>query len=222
MDIKAIVEEVKIIEEKKQNNIVDITIDILEKYPFLVVPYATYSNSNGLQPKLIFRDYNLFGEKKYFNFKAQYVPKQDFDITMKYFDPAVLSSTRLNYEIDGFFAFTALNFYTNLDNNGNIKGIGPLLVPGGYTDRTWTDENYIEGAIGGTLSYKIPGNDIEIRPSIGFDYKRIFSKCYVDSTIPGILDGNITYGHGDTDTYITYNQVDKYHSKFRVICFYTC
>ena len=55
-----IVEKVEITESEGQNDTVIVTINIQEKYSFLVVPFFTYGNKAGIKPRVIFRNYNFW------------------------------------------------------------------------------------------------------------------------------------------------------------------
>ncbi len=53
---------------------VKLIIYIDEKFPMLLLPFFTYSNSKGLQPKIIIRHYNLAGFRKFLNAKIEFIP----------------------------------------------------------------------------------------------------------------------------------------------------
>jgi outer membrane protein assembly factor BamA len=59
-----IVEKVEITESQGEDDTVIVTINIQEKYSFLVVPFFTYGNKAGIKPRVIFRNYNLGGYGK--------------------------------------------------------------------------------------------------------------------------------------------------------------
>ena len=77
---KRIIEKVTIHEELTDHNIVNLTIEIVEKASFILVPFFKYGNTNGFQPKIIFRHYNLAGYKKFLNIKSEFIPRTSFNI----------------------------------------------------------------------------------------------------------------------------------------------
>lgn len=167
--ISSIVEDIEITAIEKENNIVDIKIKVLEKSAFLVIPYATYSNSNGIMPKIIFRHYNLGGYRKYLNSKLEFLPKESLNLFLLFKDPEANFNENISYEIKTEFRTSLINYF--------IKGIAPLGVLGDSdTSDRWNDKLFIQGGLGGELTYKVPYSDIEITPKINFNYKRILNK----------------------------------------------
>ena len=177
VNIKAIVEEVTAIREyKRDNNVVDLDIEILEKTAFIIIPYFKYSNSSGLMPKIVYRNYNVGGYRKYIDSKIEFLPKDNMSLYFRYEDPSVNNNDNLSYNLTGEFRTSVINYFANLNADGSTKGISPLGVIGGATDEPWEDELYIQGIFKGDLTYKIPKNDIKINPNLGFDYKRLLNK----------------------------------------------
>lgn len=169
LDIGSIVEDLTITAIDKGDNIVDIKIDILEKGAFLFIPYATYSNSKGIMPKIIFRHYNIGGYRKYLNTKIEFLPKDSMNLLLNFKDPEANFNKNISYEIDTEFKSSLINYF--------VKGINPIGVLGGDDpEARWNDELYIQGILGGNLTYKVPYHDIEIKPSVKFDYKRLLNK----------------------------------------------
>ncbi len=167
--ISSIVEELEIIAIEKDNNIVDLKIKILEKSAFLIIPYATYSNSKGLMPKIIFRHYNLGGYRKYLNAKIEFLPTDSFNFLFLFRDPEANFNKNISYELSAEFRSSLINYF--------IKGSAPLgaLSDSDTSDR-WNNELYIQGILGGQLSYRVPYSDIEITPNVNFNYKRLLNK----------------------------------------------
>ena len=171
LKIDSIVEDVEITTIEKENNIVDVKIEILEKGAFIIVPYFTYSNSKGFIPKVIFRHYNIGGYRKYLNSKVEFLPKESLNLFFKFKDPEANFNENLSYGFETEFKTSLINY--------NIKGTKPLGVlgmdPPEPEDR-WNETFFIQTVLGGELTYIVPYNDIEINPEIKLDYKRIMDK----------------------------------------------
>lgn len=169
LDISSIVEDLEITTVEKENNIVDINIKILEKGAFIIIPYATYSNSKGIMPKIIFRHYNLGGYRKYLNAKIEFIPRESMNLFFNFKDPEANFNKNFSYEVNSEFKTSLINYFS--------KGINPIGVLGGYDPaERWNDELFLQAIIGGNLTYEVPYSDIEINPEIKLDYKRILNK----------------------------------------------
>ena len=175
--ITSIIEKVDILEEPKENNVVDITINIVEKGAFIIVPFFKYGLVSGFQPKLIFRHYNVGGYKKYLNIKSEFLPRTSFNFYTKYKDPDVLNNARLSYEIIGEFKFSAINYYANYDEkNGNSRDTPPLGVLGGDQEEKWNDEFFFLWKLKGKFTYKIPNIEASVSPDVEIEYKRLLAQ----------------------------------------------
>lgn len=170
LDISSIIEDLTITAIEKENNIIDIKINILEKGAFIFIPYFTYSNSQGIMPKIIFRHYNIGGFRKYLNSKVEFIPKKSTNILFKFKDPEANFNNNISYQLETEFRTSLINYFSQ----GDIRYIG-VLGDSNQGER-WNDELFIQGILKGNLTYNIPYYDIEITPSAKFDYKRLLNK----------------------------------------------
>jgi len=182
--MKDIISTYEITEENISINAININIDIKEKGAFILVPFATYSNSQGLKPQIIFRYYNLGGVRKYLKSELEFYPTESMNFILNYIDPAVMNNKRFSYELNTNFRFSTMNYYANYDfeNKKYKNGIPPIGVIGGNPIGPWNDEHFLRIIFGGKFNYRTK-NNIKIRPNFKIDYKTIFEKIdEIDTT----------------------------------------
>lgn len=179
LKITKIVEEVEIIETLVSSEKVDLTIKILEKSAFILVPFFTYSNSRGLMPKAIFRYFNVGGYNKYLKSKMEFIPTESLNFNLRFEDPAVLNKSNMNYYIDGWFNTSAINYFANvniIDNNlsnTTIKGIPPIGAFGNNGSQRWNKQLFYEFITNFQYKYVVPDLNFTFVPKFSINFKRV-------------------------------------------------
>jgi|GEM_PF-4597941 len=182
--IDDIVQAYNIIEQFNYDNTVSLTIQIDEKTSFIVIPFATYSNSDGVKPQIKLFHFNVGGYRKFIKSELEFHPKDSMNLIFKYKDREVANLDNLSYELEGAFKTSVINYYANVDYYGNPRNIAPIGVIGGDTTEKWNDELFILGELSFDLSYVIPIVNVEVNPSFYFKYKDTLDKDESDVTPP--------------------------------------
>ena len=106
-----------------------------------------------------------------------FLPKGSFDFYTEFKDSDVLYNKRLSYKLLGNFKFSAINYYINRTPDNKPNYLPPIGVLN-YDDKTvrWNDELFYSGKLRASFSYKVPGIDLSISPSMEIEYKRILDQ----------------------------------------------
>ena len=163
-----IVEKVEITESEGQNDTVIVTINIQEKYSFLVVPFFTYGNKAGIKPRVIFRNYNLGGYGKYLGIKGAFSCDDSLDFSVDYKDNQFLNRDDMTLSVEAAFETSAPNYA--------VTDYAPGLAPIGatsWTEERWNDENVTEFSLYGLYGYKLPWRSAQFYANAKFVYEYI-------------------------------------------------
>ncbi len=206
--MKDIIQSVKIIESIDLDQNIKLTIDINEKFPILLIPFFTYSNSTGIKPKIIIRHYNLAGYRKYLSAKIEYMPKSELFLWAKFSENADTLPDRIGIDE---FENDVLKKLTD-QNEINFLKISYDLDDGGYKllysltdeDKTKLKSIFDKILFGKKSSYSIEANLGTSIPN------------YYISGIPplGVFGGNDGTGRWSTNAYI--NGYAKGHISFQI------
>lgn len=179
LKLTKIIEEVEIKEDILNENKVNIIVKIVEKSPFILVPFFTYSNSRGFIPKAIFRFFNVAGYNKYLKSKVEFVPTESFNFNIRYEDPSVLNKSNMSYYIDCWFNTSIINYFANVEiinnnlSNTKIKGIPPIGAFGNDGSQRWNRELFYEFNTTFQYQYTLPYYNYTFIPNFSFYFKRI-------------------------------------------------
>lgn len=162
---------------------------------FLPFLFAKYSNSDGVQPKLIFRHYNVAGWGKYLKSHLEFIPTDNLNLYLLYDDKEVMNNPNISYKIETTYKTSIINYYANYDEqNGNSRDTAPFGVFNGSPDlleAKWNDELFLQGIFKTNFVFFIPNYKISIKPSLTLDYKYILADDSLDQ-VPGHIINPIT------------------------------
>lgn len=168
LSIKRVVESVIITDEVNEDK-VDVKIEVLEKLPFLIVPFFSYTNSSGFKPKIKFMHYNFAGWGKYFDFKLDYLPASQILLDLNYRDESFFLRDNMQFLMRVFLSTSATNYYIPGEPRGGIAPLG-VISGGALQNKTWNEDLFFQADFDVNFRYQNPMNYYSFAIGAVIDY----------------------------------------------------
>jgi hypothetical protein len=158
---------IKIDETFNDDGSVEVTFELKEKVPMLILPFGDFTTTRGFRVKTLFRWYNVAGFRKQFWVEAEFTQLSTLNLILRYIDPAIGYNDRWSSDLNVNIFSSVINYHVVGDPNLQT------IFKREAEEIRWNEDLNAGFAFNGSVSYRIPKLEASVTPKFDINYTNL-------------------------------------------------